>query len=58
MKKDDWLEEIIAKEKERLLQENLPYIDGFLPKGMVNDEKDAKYFSHTQDFHKAQAKNL
>jgi hypothetical protein len=33
MKKDDWLDEIVKEEKERLLMENLPYIDGFLPKG-------------------------
>lgn len=56
LKKDDWLEDIVAQEKERLLQENLPYIDGFLPKGMVNNENDAKYFAQTQDFHKAEKK--
>lgn len=53
MKKDDWLDEIVKMEKERLLQENLPYIDGFLPKGMVKNEEDCKYFGVTRDFHKA-----
>jgi hypothetical protein len=53
MKKDDWLDEIVKEEKERLLQENLPYIDGFLPKGLVRDEGDCKYFGGTRDFHKA-----
>jgi len=53
MKKDDWLDEIVKLEKERLLQENLPYIDGFLPKGMVKNEEDCKYFGVTRDFQKA-----
>jgi len=56
LKKDDWLEDIIQKEKERLLQEHLPYIDGFLPKEMVKKEEDQKFFSHTRDFHQAQMK--
>merc|ERR1712183_915419 len=58
LKKDDWLEQIIEMEKEKLLQEHLPYIDGFMPKGMIKDENDAKYFGHTQDFHKAQRSNF
>ena len=58
LKKDDWLEAIIEQEKEKLLQEHLPYIDGFLPKGMIKNEEDAKYFGHTQDFHKAQRSNF
>jgi len=53
LKKDDWLEEVIRQEKERLLQEHLPYIDGFLPKAMVKDENDMAYFGATKDFAKA-----
>ena len=53
LKKDDWKEDIIQKEKERLLQEHLPYLDGFLPKGIVKDPKDTKYFQNTQDYQKA-----
>ena len=56
LKKDEWLEDIIEKEKQRLLQEHLPYIDGFLPKGIVANENDSKYFANTTDFHNAQLK--
>jgi hypothetical protein len=28
-------QEIIAREKERLLKENMPYLEGFMPKGIL-----------------------
>lgn len=47
---DNWKDILIQQEKERLLKEHLPYIDGFMPKGIVADEKDAKYFTNSKQF--------
>lgn len=45
---DEWRQEIIQAEKERLLREHLPYIDGFMPKGIIQEAKDTRYFQETK----------
>lgn len=43
-------DDIVQNEKERLLKQHLPYIDGFMPKGLLDDKKDEKYLNKTQQF--------
>ena len=43
-------DDIVQKEKEKLLQQHLPYIDGFMPKGLLEEKKDEKYLTNTQQF--------
>mgnify|MGYP002623794392 CR=1 FL=1 len=38
-------EEVIRQEKERLLREHLPNIEGFLPKGILTKPEDTKYLT-------------
>lgn len=45
-----WKEDIIQKEKERLLREHLPYIDGFMPKSIIQAKEDTKFFTNSQQF--------
>jgi len=40
--------EVIKRERERLLQEHLPSIDGFLPKGLIKTPNDTKYLNKTK----------
>jgi hypothetical protein len=43
-----WREEVIRQEKERLLREHLPNIEGFLPKGLLQNEKDKQLLTKTK----------
>ena len=43
-----WREEIIRQEKEKLLRDHLPNIEGFLPKGILQSENDKKNFSKSK----------
>lgn len=47
---DRWKQTLIQQEKERILREHLPYIDGFMPKSIIQSKDDAKYFTNTQQF--------
>lgn len=47
---DRWKQDIIEQEKERLLREHLPYIDGFMPKSIIQQPQDTKYFTNTRQF--------
>lgn len=50
---NEWRQEIIRAEKERLLREHLPYIDGFMPKGIIQETQDSKYFQETKQLQQA-----
>lgn len=41
---------MIEQEKQRILREHLPYIDGFMPKSIIDKEEDAKFFTNTKQF--------
>ena len=43
-----WREEIIRQEKEKLLSNHLPNLEGFLPKGVLQSENDKKYLSKSK----------
>jgi len=43
-----WREEVIRQEKERLLREHLPNIDGFMPKGLLQSEADKNFLTKTR----------
>ena len=52
---NDWKNEIIKAEKERLLREHLPYIDGFIPKGLIISPGDQQLFASTKQFQQTKA---
>lgn len=45
---NSWKDQIIQEEKERLIREHLPYIDGFMPKGIVQKPQDTRLFAYSQ----------
>lgn len=51
---EEWKDRLIQAEKERLLREHLPYIDGFMPKGIIQQPQDEKYFTNTRQFNAKQ----
>lgn len=40
---DRYKDDIVQAEIERLLKENLPYLDGFIPKGVLQKEDHLNY---------------
>lgn len=54
---DRWRDEIVRIEKEKLLREHLPYIDGFMPKGIAVGPDDKKYFYNTKQYQQSVAKS-
>lgn len=42
-----WKQELIKNEKERLIKEHIAELEGFMPKGLLQTQEDAKYMSGT-----------
>lgn len=48
LEEEKYKEDIIRQEKERLLREHMPNLDGFLPKGVVKGPEEAYMLNYTK----------